>query len=175
MHFVRPETMASIGAIVIALTGALNQLAALWMPPPQAAPPPKGPTNIHILAPPAALLCFVWVMMLAGGGCAKGVTTIPNDISLAICVIDTYSTDSADGMTAAAITADLLAKCGGDAVAISRILDAHVTGAIKERILTPDYQYQEHSIKELLEHQSTLSPKQKRWFITPSPTRETEL
>ena len=69
-------------------------------------------------------------VILSGGGCVNGKLppgTVPDvnaGVQLALCVINGYAADTQAGMSAAAITLDLVAKCGTDAATIAVLLDA---------------------------------------------------
>jgi len=77
------------------------------------------------------------VGVLAGGCSATtgggGPNVIAPGIEFAMCVLTNGAADVAKHMTPVEVTADLLAKCGGDLVSIANVLDAdaraHDSGA----------------------------------------------
>jgi hypothetical protein len=83
----------------------------------------------------AALAAFALALLPAAQCGQTAVATIPSDVALVQCVLSTYATDSAAGMSAAAIASDELAKCGSDAGTIASIVDAHEAANAKMGIV----------------------------------------
>jgi hypothetical protein len=96
-------------------------------------PAPARPRWLVVLA----LAGFCLALLPASQCGTTAVATVPSDVALVQCVLATYSTDEAAGMTAAAIAADELAKCGSDAATIASIVDAHEAANAKEGVSAP--------------------------------------
>ena len=65
---------------------------------------------------------------------ATGVAVLVPGVSLAVCVIGVYSADQGKNLTPVQIATDLITHCGGDALQIASIVDAHEAGAMAEGI-----------------------------------------
>jgi hypothetical protein len=108
---------------------------------PYRSPPPGAPRRAS-----GALARVTMLLALLGpsvgvvvGGCSAatggggGPNVIAPGIDFAICVLTNGAADVAKQMTPVEVTADLLAKCGGNLVAIANVLDAdaraHESGA----------------------------------------------
>ena len=57
-------------------------------------------------------------------GCPQAVGPVVATLETAICVLNTYSTDKANGETDQQAIADTIAKCATDAATVATVLDA---------------------------------------------------
>lgn len=63
---------------------------------------------------------------------AKGLAAVPSAVDFSVCVLDVSSRDEAAGVSAADAFADVIAKCGGAAVDVARVLEAHKAAMVRE-------------------------------------------
>jgi hypothetical protein len=128
----------------------ISELSTNTTPP--AAGSGTADTTVKMQSPPASpfrsmpgmpgmlglgALTVVWTVTFAYAGCTPSqqttaVATIPSAVAFTVCVISTYAADTAAKYTATQIAADELQKCGGDAVSIAQILDAHSAALVIE-------------------------------------------
>lgn len=80
------------------------------------------------------------IVALLAVGCANGaptpqtIATVGGGVNLAVCILDNYAQDTSQGMSTLEIVADLVNRCGTDAVTVAKVLTEY------EKAVTADIQ-----------------------------------
>jgi hypothetical protein len=119
---------AHVIGIIVSLASAV---ALAHMPAAQAKVSKVSPPLLMLVG---SLACVAWLSAYQAS-CTPAQSANPAvvpSVNFAVCVLGTAAEDVAAGRDIQQIVTDAIAKCGGDAIAVGQVLDAHKNAEIRE-------------------------------------------